>query len=130
MVPPLATKSVYYGNPLTRQLWQDAYDALRSASRITLVGYSLPVADVVVAGMLRSAISGQHVQLEIVNRDPGDLCTRFATIAGRTGEGEGPFRWIGTSRLAESLFKLKWRMRFRRRPERGGGAWPAMIRLA
>lgn len=75
LIPPLATKSAYYRNPITRQLWQDAYRALCSAKRISLVGYSLPLTDIVMSGMLRSAIekSDGQVMVEVVNRDSTGL---------------------------------------------------------
>ena len=34
IIPPLASKSAYYGNPVTRQLWQDASESLREAESI------------------------------------------------------------------------------------------------
>jgi len=83
LIPPLSTKSPYYRNPITRQLWQDAYRALCSAKRISLVGYSLPLADIVMSGMLRSAIregDGQ-VTVDIVNRDPTGLQERVIALS-------------------------------------------------
>jgi hypothetical protein len=70
IVPPSATKSVYYRNPLTRELWRTAFEALRAAERISLVGYSLPPADLVMSGMLASAIRGRDVLIEVVNPYP------------------------------------------------------------
>jgi hypothetical protein len=32
IIPPLSTKGTYYRNPLTRELWQQAYAALRNAA--------------------------------------------------------------------------------------------------
>ena len=38
VVPPSATKSVYYQNRLVRELWVQAGEALEAADRVTLVG--------------------------------------------------------------------------------------------
>jgi len=70
IVPPSATKSGYYRNPLTRELWRTAFEALHAAGRISLVGYSLPPADLVMSGMLASAIRGRDVPIEVVNPCP------------------------------------------------------------
>jgi hypothetical protein len=55
IIPPLSTKGSYYRNPLTRELWQQAHRTLSRATRISLVGYSMPPADLVMANMLRPA---------------------------------------------------------------------------
>ena len=67
IVPPLAMKSAYYRNPLTRQLWQEAYEAIREATQFMLIGYSLPVTDFVIARMLGSALGTRSVRLEVVD---------------------------------------------------------------
>ncbi|MGO9963012.1 MAG: hypothetical protein ACLPUG_06230 [Acidimicrobiales bacterium] len=70
IVPPSATKSGYYRNPLTRELWRTAFEKLHAAERISLVGYSLPPADLVMSGMLVSAVRGRDVPIEVVNPCP------------------------------------------------------------
>jgi hypothetical protein len=82
IVPPLATKSAYYGNPITRQLWQDAFKALRAAPRIALLGYSLPQADFVMSGMLESAIRQREVEVIVANPAPDGPCHRIAALGG------------------------------------------------
>jgi hypothetical protein len=82
IVPPLASKSPYYRNPLTRQLWREAFDALSTAERITLIGYSLPRTDVVMGGMLESAIRNREAQIEVVDKRPADVVTRLGSLGG------------------------------------------------
>jgi predicted CoA-binding protein len=77
IIPPLSTKGTYYRNPLTRELWHQAYEALRTASRISIVGYSVPPADLVMANMLREALSNRDVKIEVVNPDPDALSERL-----------------------------------------------------
>lgn len=82
IVPPMATKSAYYRNPVTRQLWQDAAAALATADRIALIGYSLPVTDLVTAGMLESALRDRKVAVDVVNTTPVPVSQRLAALGG------------------------------------------------
>ena len=77
IIPPLSTKGTYYRNPLTRELWQQAYAALRSAARISIVGYSLPPADTVMANRMRDAFMKRDVMVDLVNPDPDALQSRL-----------------------------------------------------
>jgi hypothetical protein len=56
IVPPAALKSSYFRNPIVSQLWRDAAAALQLARGVAFVGYSLPVTDLVAAGMFNDAI--------------------------------------------------------------------------
>ena len=61
IIPPTATKSGFYDNPLMRQLWREARAALELSDRITIVGYSLPQTDIVFSSMLiEAARHGAH----------------------------------------------------------------------
>lgn len=82
IVPPLAIKSSYYANPLTRQLWREAFIELSNATRVTLIGYSLPQTDIVVGGMLSDALSGNESPIEIVNPDANGVRDRIAALPG------------------------------------------------
>lgn len=70
IVPPAASKSPYYRNLVTRELWQRASQALRAASRVILVGYSLPSADLTFSGMISSAVIDGEVSFVVVNPHP------------------------------------------------------------
>jgi hypothetical protein len=76
-------------------MWQDAYNSLRHASRIALIGYSLPVTDMVTFGMLQSAIQSRDIVLEVVNRDLAELKPRLKALIG-VGPGDPLPRWIRT----------------------------------
>jgi hypothetical protein len=52
IVPPTAVKSSYYNNRTLRSLWMQAAEALSSADELVLMGFSLPVTDLLVASML------------------------------------------------------------------------------
>ena len=77
IVPPTATKSVYFQNPLTRYLWRTAFEALRHAERVALVGYSLPGADLLTLAMLSDALRDRKVTVEVVNPEPAGLLERL-----------------------------------------------------
>lgn len=70
IVPPASAKSAYYANPVSRQLWQDAYQALQAAETVCLVGYSLPLTDLTIANMLASALQASTATIEVVDRAP------------------------------------------------------------
>jgi hypothetical protein len=84
IVPPSATKSGYYRNPLTRELWHTAFEALHAAEHISLVGYSLPPADLVMSGMLVSAIRGREVSIEVVNPSPDGPSERLLGLGANS----------------------------------------------
>ena len=60
-VPPTATKSRFYDNSTLRSLWVQAGNALRSASELVLIGYSLPPADTVVRSLLSTTFVGDVI---------------------------------------------------------------------
>ncbi|MDA8310023.1 MAG: SIR2 family protein [Actinomycetota bacterium] len=82
IVPPLAAKSPYYRNPLTRQLWRDAFEAMRTADRISFVGYSLPRADLVMAGMIDTSLRGRETDIDVVDLDPDVIAERVFSLGG------------------------------------------------
>jgi hypothetical protein len=77
IIPPLSAKGGYYRNPLTRELWQQSHHALREATRVSLVGYSLPEVDLVVANLLRAAVESREVAIDIVNPCPEPIAERL-----------------------------------------------------
>ena len=46
LVPPVLAKSVLTREPILQQVWGAAFSALTQATRVTFVGYSLPVTDI------------------------------------------------------------------------------------
>ncbi|WP_418063286.1 hypothetical protein [Pimelobacter simplex] len=94
IVPPAAAKSSFYNNPLTRQMWRLAAQAVKEADEVALVGYSLPMTDLVTSGMLGERLRGEPSSVVVVNRSPepvvralghmGIESTRIRTLAGDT----------------------------------------------
>lgn len=65
IVPPTAIKSPYYTNPITRELWNRAAAALDATKVVVLIGYSLPITDLVFTAMLRENV---HAEVKGVGR--------------------------------------------------------------
>ena len=83
IVPPLIEKLPFLGNALIRSLWAQAGSALRSASRIFCLGYSLPETDITMRFFLQSKAPQQPVPFFLVNKpsatDP-HLFDRFRSL--------------------------------------------------
>jgi hypothetical protein len=79
IVPPLSAKAGYYKNPLVRELWQQANRAVLEATRISIVGYSVPATDFVMASMLRGA-AGRDIPVDIVDLYGDDVRKRLLTL--------------------------------------------------
>ena len=101
IVPPLAAKSPYYRNPLTRHLWRTAFEAIREADRIVFIGYSLPRTDLVVGGMVESAIRGREVDVLIVDPCPDGIAERLACLGGPAEESGRLTRFPGDNAVEE-----------------------------
>jgi hypothetical protein len=80
IVPPAALKGQRLVEPVTRELWRRAAEALTEADRIVMVGYSLPQADHSVVGMLAEGIRGRDVQIEVVNPQPAEVVGRLVRL--------------------------------------------------
>ena len=80
LVPPVLTKSTYFTNIVTRQLWEDANKALSKADHVAIVGYSLPPGDSMMSGLLVSTLRREEVAITIVNKEPGDLTERVGHL--------------------------------------------------
>jgi len=70
IVPPASGKSGFYQNPLTRQLWRDAAQALATADEVVFAGYSLPATDLVSSGMFGEHLAASNASVVVVNPDP------------------------------------------------------------
>lgn len=69
LVPPAAAKSAFYDNPVSRELWQRAAAAIGEADEVALIGYSVPLTDLVTSGMLGDGLRSGNANIVIVNPD-------------------------------------------------------------
>jgi hypothetical protein len=80
IVPPAALKGQRLKEPITREIWRRAAEALRHAERLVLIGYSVPQADHSVMGMLSEGLQGRDVQVDVVNPHPADVIARLVRL--------------------------------------------------
>jgi hypothetical protein len=77
VVPPSATKSPYYRNPVIQEVWRQASAALAAADRVIIAGYSLPAADLTVASMLSNALRTSAASVIVADLDPQPVAERL-----------------------------------------------------
>ena len=77
IVPPIMVKGTYFGNPIIRDLWHEAYFGLSAARRIFVFGYSLPPGDTLVRSMLSETLANKEVW--VINPAP-NVAERFADL--------------------------------------------------
>jgi len=97
IVPPASAKSAFFANPITRQLWQTAAQRLAVCEEIAIIGYSIPMTDIVVSAMLVTAQKASGARIDIVNRsadpvrallvDGGGVPSAAVRIASESCEG-------------------------------------------
>lgn len=82
VIPPTTTKASFYDNPLTREIWTRAHAAIRQADRVFIVGYSLPMTDVSVTGLVADALKerGGSVEVHVVDKEPGPVRRRLEEL--------------------------------------------------
>jgi hypothetical protein len=68
IVPPAATKNVFYRNKLLATQWNQAAAALRGAEELVLMGYSAPATDLTVSTLVATQFKGDAIVP--VNLDP------------------------------------------------------------
>lgn len=80
IVPPAATKSSYYQNPITREMWQQAAVRLSRADRIVIMGYSLPLTDLTFSSMFRRAVVEGDMDVVVVDPGAAVVADRIASL--------------------------------------------------
>ncbi|MHB1173142.1 MAG: hypothetical protein ACYCZY_11765, partial [Lacisediminihabitans sp.] len=81
LVPPAALKSSYYANPITKEIWRQAFRALKEASRVTFLGYSLPQTDLSVTGMISESFNdAADRDIDIVDLAPDSIRERVDAL--------------------------------------------------
>lgn len=67
IVPPTFDKTVYFNNETIRTIWRLASERLASATRLVVIGYSLPISDLMMRSFLKA--SAKSIK-ELVVVDP------------------------------------------------------------
>jgi len=71
LVPPVTSKDSYYNVNLVHVLWRAAYEAIQHASKLTVMGYSMPPADRIAGELIRSL--PPETPVEIINWRTGSI---------------------------------------------------------
>lgn len=86
IVPPASAKSAFFANPITRQLWQTAAQRLAACDQIAVIGYSIPMTDIVASAMLAAAQRASGARIDIVNRRPAPVSKLLETTGVRSAD--------------------------------------------
>ncbi|WP_431072725.1 hypothetical protein [Microbacterium phyllosphaerae] len=80
IVPPTSSKGGYFDNPRTRFVWQQAREALVTAERVVLAGYSLPLTDTALARLLTTTLATGVQEIVVVNPDGDGVRDRVRAL--------------------------------------------------
>ena len=69
IIPPVAEKTTFFNNETVRKLWQEASDELEGATRVIVIGYSLPVSDLGMTFFLKRSLPIEKTPWYIVDTD-------------------------------------------------------------
>lgn len=70
IVPPVLDKSGLFNHEALRSMWFQAGEALKRATRVVCLGYSLPDSDLAIAQFLKTCAPSNGMPFEIVDREP------------------------------------------------------------
>ena len=72
IVPPVTEKSSYFKNETINRLWWEAAEALRRATRVFVIGYSLPATDLGMTAFLTTTLreSDDVETIYVIDTDP------------------------------------------------------------
>lgn len=83
IVPPVLDKSYFYNHNAIRYFWKYAYDLLRKADEIYIIGFSFPQTDLSVKNLFQAALRGSCANVYVVNCDTKDnLSHNYSGIFG------------------------------------------------
>ena len=71
IIPPVTDKLTYFNNETVRRLWREASEALYAASRVFVIGYSLPPTDLGMTFFLQHSQPSENTAVYIVDQAPG-----------------------------------------------------------
>jgi len=88
LTPPVTSKASYYSLALAQILWRSASAAIHNATSVSLIGYSMPPADLTTVELLRRL--GAESTLNLVDAFPGsrDVPTSLAARVSGLGSKE------------------------------------------
>ena len=79
IIPPVVEKTTFFNNETVRRLWQEASDALEAATRVFVIGYSLPLSDLGMLFFLKRSLPIGKTTWYIVDRC-SEVATRYQCL--------------------------------------------------
>ena len=79
IIPPVTDKNSYFNNETVRRLWQQASEAVQAASRMFVIGYSLPPTDIGITFFLQHSQPSENTAVYIVDED-AEVVGRYARV--------------------------------------------------
>lgn len=110
LIPPTGTLEGSNDNLVVREIWTRARKSLLDATRLIVIGYSLPASDQAISGLLAATLGGRGIELVVVDPHARDLTARLTDLGisfKRTKLFDGPAcvemftRWYRDERARE-----------------------------
>ena len=79
IIPPVMEKSSYFNNETVRRIWRQAGSGLEAATRVFVMGYSLPITDLGMEFFLKHSLPKNSATWYIINLDDHVKC-RFEEL--------------------------------------------------
>ncbi|MYI83213.1 MAG: hypothetical protein F4056_07980, partial [Chloroflexi bacterium] len=79
IIPPVAEKTTFFRNEYVRGIWQNAGVALSEATRVIVVGYSLPATDIGMEFFLQRYVPAAGTPWYVVDID-SEVTTRYRAL--------------------------------------------------
>ena len=105
LIPPITEKIPHFQHETIRSLWFQAGQALRNASTVYSIGYSLPEADFTMRYFLSANAPRSKVKLYVVNRNTdGQAVQRYRKLLGEVYDIRDDF--VGSSAIESFVNSL------------------------
>ena len=79
ILPPLADKSVLYGNATMSSIWRGAHSALGKANHIVIFGYSMPPTDTSIMALISNAVT-LNPEITVIDPCPRTVKKSLCTL--------------------------------------------------
>ncbi len=106
IVPPTTEKVGFFQHESLKRIWTQALSSLRAATRLFIIGYSLPMTDLAVRLFLHDGalVSDCKKELYIVNRD-SNIVDHYTELLGNAFEIRDEF--VGNQAIERFVEKVK-----------------------
>ena len=104
IVPPTTEKVGFFQHESLKRIWTQALSSLREATRLFIIGYSLPMTDLAVRLFLHDGARGCGKELHIVNLDCS-IVDRYTELLGNAFDIKDEF--VGDEAIERFVKKVE-----------------------